>query len=173
MNIESFSFCKAEKSVCIECSASSCQQSRLHSHMKGHVRSVENETRTWRNCSFTDGNRGERQTCLVHVDVCLLACLKLCVVFFLCRWIPVPSISCVFLFKLHIHTGESDGPTYKLMSRVRILLLVPCYFNETDSGSVKIFIFLVLFLFSLYIFLFRSPNPFILSTCRLIRCLIP
>lgn len=94
------------------------------------------------------------------------------ILFCVCRWIPVPSLSCVFLFKLHIHMGESEGPTYKLMSRVRILLLVPCYYNETDSGSVKIFIFFFLF-YSFYIFSFAPPNPFILSTCRLIRRPIP
>ena len=57
--------------------------------------------------------------------------------------------------------------TYKLMSRVPVPLLAPCYFNETDSGTDKIFI-LSLFLFSLNIFFFISHpiqlEPFNMST---------
>jgi hypothetical protein len=75
-----------------------------------------------------------------------------CVVGFQCL-LPL-----VCFYSSNIYMWESDGPTYKLMSRVRILLLVPCYFNETDSGSVKILIFLVLF-FSLYIFFISFPKP--------------
>ena len=46
--------------------------------------------------------------------------------------------------------------TYKLMSRVLIPLLAPCYFNETDSETDKIFI-LSLFLFFLNIFFISHP----------------
>jgi hypothetical protein len=68
--------------IYVGCSPSFFHQSRLHSHMKGHVRSVENRSWTWRNCSLQMGDKEECQTCLVHVDDCLLACLKVCVVFF-------------------------------------------------------------------------------------------
>jgi hypothetical protein len=79
---------------------------------------------------------------------------------FLC-WIPAHSISCVFLLKQHIHMGESDGPTYRLISRVSIPLLAPCYFNETDSGTVKIFYFFASTLFSLHIFFIYLPIPLV------------
>lgn len=55
--------------------------------------------------------------------------------------------------------------TYKLMSRVPIPLLAPCYFNETDSRTDKIFI-LSLFLFPLNTFFISHPiqlQPFNMS----------
>jgi hypothetical protein len=55
------------------------------------------------------------------------------------------------------------------MSRVPIPLLAPCYFNETDSGTDKIFI-LSLFLFSLNIFFISHPiqlEPFNMSVYAL------
>jgi hypothetical protein len=71
------------------------------------------------------------------------------------------GVFCVVGFQrlLFKHMGESDAPTYKLMSRVRILLLVPCYFNETDSGSVKISIFLLLFILFIHFLFISFPKP--------------
>lgn len=160
------------ENICVGCfPISFFRQSRLHSHMKGHVRSVENRSWTWRNCSLQMGDKEECQTCLVHVDVCLLACLKVCLDF-LCR-IPAPSISCVFLFEQHIglHMGELDGPTYRLMSRVSIPLLAPCYFNETDSGTVKTLLF-VSFFFT-YFFISLSLLLFLNMLAHAPSCPVP
>jgi hypothetical protein len=134
--------------------------------MKRHVRSVENRTWTWRNCSFTDGDKEARQACLVHVDVCLLACLEVCVVFF----VSLDSIAVCF-YSSNVYTWGSQ--TYKLMSRVPAPLLAPCYFNETDSGTDKICILFIFFFFFLRIFLFRTPYSFRLSICQFLHRPIP
>jgi len=142
--------------------------SRLHSHMKRYVRSVENQAWTWRHCSSTDGDKEERQTCLVHVDVCLLACLEVCVVFFF--FVSLNSTAVCF-YSSNAYTWGSQ--TYKLMSRVPIPLLAPCYFNETDSGTDKIFILSLYFVLFKLFFLFRTPQNLSLSICHLTHRPIP
>lgn len=133
--------------------------SRLHSHMKRYVRSVENQAWTWRNCSSTDGDKEERQTCLLHVDICLLACLEVCVVFFLCRWIP---LLCVSIQATHTHGGVRrislcHVSPYRYWPLVTLMRQIP--------GLTR-FLFFLFILFSLNIFFISHPTklePFNMS----------
>ena len=60
--------------------------------------------------------------------------------------------------------------TYKLMSRVPVPLLAPCYFNETDSGTDKIFFSFSSFILFKHFFFISHPvqlEPFNMSACAL------
>lgn len=146
------------ETTCVGCSPSFFHQSRLHSHMKGHVRSVENRSWTWRNCSFTDGDKGECQACLVHVVVCLLACLKLCVVFFCVGFQRILSLVCFYWSNVYTWGSQTDRliglyhvSPYRYWPLVTLMRQIP----ELSRS----FIFCIYFILFTYFFYLSPHTP--------------